>query len=78
MTKEDLSLLNKEQLERVLLSIYEQMDKRAKENKKAADKIGIEEDPGYGVYHNALRTMCNYTNNIVALEIKKLRIDKII
>jgi len=73
MIKQDLSHLSKEQLEDVIIFMYDQMDKKANSNKEMADKfkpaksspyitpkyINAPEDPGYMIMSNVLRTMCN-------------------
>ena len=69
MKKQDLQKLSKEQLEDILMFSYQQMDMKATQNKLSSDTIGIEEDPGYLVYHNALRTMCNLINAKINLEL---------
>jgi hypothetical protein len=60
MEKRDLKKLNKEQLEDVLLELYQIMDSKALANEKMSKKIDIMNDPGYFSYHAALRTMCNW------------------
>jgi len=90
MTKQDLSTLSKEQLKDVLLFMYDQMDKKSNLNKEMAEKfkpaksspyitpkyINAPEDPGYGIMHNILRTMCNLMKNKVALEAQRAKGEK--
>lgn len=73
MTKEELQQLSKEQIENIVLSIYEHMDKTASDNKKSADEMGLEEDIGYGVYYSALKTMCNLMNIKVIFALNERR-----
>ncbi len=73
MKIEDLQELSKEQLINLLLSFNKLMDKKSKSNKEAAERIGLDSDPGYEITYRVLRTMSNYMNILVIAECNKLK-----
>lgn len=75
MTKEELSKLSKEQLEHVLVFCWERMDIDARSSKQMADEWEKDDHiwiPAHTRY-SALRTMCNFMNIVVEVELDKVQ-----